>query len=200
MPGSAALHHVLLFVCSSVRICSPKFYYLGTDTFTLHRKPTYLHGHCQTIDIRTTSLPRGIEISNTSRLLQLALSPTLSFPVAVENANRASSLGEGRDATWKVRRSRLPKRSLWTHTRHTRRRRTKRRYFWKLSRPRSGRAIFPLSSSGNDESTWCVTDRERPALPSLFPPSLLARRVSRHTAQAPPPPQMPLPLSAGVSF
>ena len=30
-----------------------------------------------------------------------------------------------------------------------------------------------LSSSGNDESTWCVTDRERPALPSF--PSLPSR-------------------------
>ena len=41
------------------------------------------------------------------------------------------------------------------------------------------RAIsLSLSSFGNDESTWCVTDRERPALPSL---SFPARDVCRGT-------------------
>ena len=44
-------------------------------------------------------------------------------------------------------------------------------------RERERESYLP-SSFGNDESTWCVTDRERPALPSLSSP---ARDVCRGT-------------------
>ena len=95
------------------------------------RAHTYLHTSMATARRETSDpLPSPLESKSKSKWqAQLALFFFVadSRSTKRQSAPLPTSLAEGRDATWKVRRSQLPKRSLWTKRR--------RRYFWKLSRP-----------------------------------------------------------------